>query len=231
MLYDKTLGQWLEHWTTQTPDKEFMIYADRNLRFTYAEFNERVDKLAKGLMAIGVKKGDNVGIWATNVPDWNTFMFATAKIGAVLVTINTNYKQNELEYLVENADLHTICITDGTFDSDYPKMIYQMLPELKTQPRGHIHAGKYPYLKNVIFIGQEKYRGMYNTSEIMLLADMVDNEAYEKLKSDVNVHDTVNMQYTSGTTGFPKGVMLSHYNITNNGYSIGQCMRFTDQEK
>lgn len=231
MLYDKTLGGWLEHWASKTPDKEFMIYADRNLRFSYTEFNERVDRLAKGLVAIGVKKGDNVGIWATNVPDWNTFMFATAKIGAVLVTINTNYKQNELEYLVENADLHTICITDGTFDSDYPKMIYQMIPELKTQQRGHIHADKYPYLKNVIFIGQEKYRGMYNTAEIMLLADMVDDKVYESLKSDVNVHDTVNMQYTSGTTGFPKGVMLTHYNITNNGYSIGQCMRFTDNEK
>ncbi|MGL5730557.1 MAG: AMP-binding protein, partial [Bacteroidales bacterium] len=161
MLYNKTLGQWLEKWANETPDKDFIVYADRNLRFTYKGFNERVDRLAKSLMAIGVKKGDNVGIWATNVPDWNTFMFATAKIGAVLVTINTNYKQNELEYLVENADLQTICITDGTYDSDYPKMLYKMLPELKQQPRGFLKSDRYPFLKNVVFIGQEKYRGMY----------------------------------------------------------------------
>lgn len=230
MLYDKTLGQWLEKWTNETPDKDFIVYADRNLRFTYKTFNERVDRLAKALMAIGVKKGDNVGIWATNVPDWNTFMFATAKIGAVLVTINTNYKQNELEYLVENADLQTICITDGTYDSDYPKMIYQMLPELKQQSRGALHSQRYPHLKNVVFIGQEKYRGMYNTAELLLLSDMISEEEYDFAKSQVNVHDTVNMQYTSGTTGFPKGVMLSHYNITNNGYCIGQCMRYTADE-
>lgn len=230
MLYENTLGEWLEKWADETPDKDFIVYADRNLRFSYKTFNERVDRLAKSLMSIGVKNGDHVGIWATNVPDWNTFMFATAKIGAVLVTINTNYKQSELEYLTANADLHTICITDGTFDSDYPKMIYQMLPELKQQPRGKMNSEKYPFLKNVVFIGQEKYRGMYNTAELMLLSDTISEEDYEQEKAKVNVHDTVNMQYTSGTTGFPKGVMLSHYNITNNGYSIGQCMRYTSDE-
>ncbi|MGL5786042.1 MAG: AMP-binding protein [Bacteroidales bacterium] len=231
MLYNKTLGQWLEKWANETPDKDFIVYADRNLRFTYKGFNERVDRLAKSLMAIGVKKGDNVGIWATNVPDWNTFMFATAKIGAVLVTINTNYKQNELEYLVENADLQTICITDGTYDSDYPKMLYKMLPELKQQPRGFLKSDRYPFLKNVVFIGQEKYRGMYNTAELLLLSDTIAEDDYQKAKAAVDVQDTVNMQYTSGTTGFPKGVMLSHYNITNNGYCIGQCMRYTADER
>ncbi|MGL5318059.1 MAG: AMP-binding protein [Bacteroidales bacterium] len=230
MLYELTLGQWLEKWANETPDKDFIVYSDRNLRFSYRMFNERVDRLAKSLMAIGVKNGDHVGIWATNVPDWNTFMFATAKIGAVLVTINTNYKQTELEYLVGNADLHTICITDGTFDSDYPKMIYEMLPELKQQPRGKINSERYPFLKNVVFIGQEKYRGMYNTSELMLLSDLISEEQFDLEKSKVKANDIVNMQYTSGTTGFPKGVMLSHFNITNNGYSIGQCMRFTSEE-
>ncbi|MGL5919236.1 MAG: AMP-binding protein, partial [Bacteroidales bacterium] len=193
MLYEKTLGQWLEKWAADTPDKDFIVYADRNLRFSYKTFNERVDRLAKSLMAIGVKNGDHVGIWATNVPNWNTFMFATAKIGAVLVTINTNYKQSELEYLTENADLHTICITDGTFDSDYPKMLYQMLPELKQQPRGKMNSEKYPYLKNVVFIGQEKYRGMYSMPELMLLSDTVSDEEFETEKAKVGVHDTVNM--------------------------------------
>ena len=123
-LFEKTLGDWLEYWAEIQPDHDFIVYSDRNMRFTYKQFNQRVNELAKGLMEIGVRKGSHVGIWATNVPDWNTFLFATAKIGAVLVTVNTNYKQHELEYLVDNADLDTLCITDGTVDSDYVKMTY-----------------------------------------------------------------------------------------------------------
>ncbi len=102
-LFEKTLGDFLEYWAEKTPDKEFIVYSDRDLRFTYSEFNKRVNNLAKGMMAIGVEKDSKVGIWATNVPDWLTFLFASAKIGAILVTVNTNYKQHELEYLVENA--------------------------------------------------------------------------------------------------------------------------------
>ena len=131
-LFEKTLGDFLEYWAEKTPDKEFIVYSDRDLRFTYSEFNKRVNNLAKGMMAIGVEKDSKVGIWATNVPDWLTFLFASAKIGAILVTVNTNYKQHELEYLVENADIRTLCISNGTFDSDYVDMTYTMLPELKT---------------------------------------------------------------------------------------------------
>ena len=116
-LHNRTLGQWLEHWAETTPDKEYIVYSDRDLRFTWSEFNKRVDDMAKGMLAIGITHGTHVGVWATNVPDWLTFLYAGAKIGAVLVTINTNYKQSELEYLVENADIHTMCITDGVFDS------------------------------------------------------------------------------------------------------------------
>ena len=101
-------------------------------------------------MAIGIKKGSHVGIWATNVPDWSTLFFATAKIGAILVTINTNYKQHELEYIVEHADLQTICISDGTFESDFPEMIYKMCPELKSSERGFVQSTKFPFLRNVI---------------------------------------------------------------------------------
>ena len=107
-LQDKTVGQWLEHWATVTPDKEYLVYSDRNLRFTWKEFNQRVDNMAKGLMSIGVTYGTHVGIWATNVPDWLTFLYAGAKIGAVLVTVNTSYKQSELEYLVKDSDIDTL---------------------------------------------------------------------------------------------------------------------------
>ncbi len=230
-LLDYTLGEILEKWAFETPDKEFIVYPDRDLRFTYKQFNDRVDALAKGLLYIGVRPGDKVGIWAKNVPDWTTVMFATAKIGAVLVTINTNYKLSELEYLLKDADIQTLFLVDGFRDSDYVKMIFELVPELKNQPRGELKSEKFPELKNVAFIGQQKHRGMYNTNELLLLGNHVDDLDLETIKESLDCHDVINMQYTSGTTGFPKGVMLSHHNILNNGYATGQCMKYTSDER
>lgn len=159
-LSERTLGDWLEHWAKETPDKEYIVYSDRNLRFTWSQFNRRVDNMAKGLLAIGITHGTHVGIWARNVPDWLTFLYACAKIGAVAVTVNTNYKQAELEYLCENSDMHTLCIVDGEKDSSFVDMTYRMLPELKTFERGHMKSKRFPHMRNVIYIGQEKYRGI-----------------------------------------------------------------------
>ena len=230
-LSERTLGDWLEHWAKTTPDKEYIVYSDRDLRFTWSKFNERVDNLAKGLLAIGVKKGSNVGIWATNVPDWLTFLYATAKIGAVLVTVNTNYKQAELEYLCKDSDMHTLCVTDGTWDCNYVDMTYKMLPELRDCERGHLNSERFPHMKNVVFIGMEKYRGMYNTAELLLLGQNIEDEELDAVKRQVTCHDVCNMQYTSGTTGFPKGVMLTHFNIANDGYFTGENMGFTQDDK
>ncbi|MGE5313196.1 MAG: AMP-binding protein [Acidobacteriota bacterium] len=230
-LSDRTLGDWLEYWAFVAPDKEYIVYSDRNLRFTWSAFNRRVDAMAKGLLSIGVEKGSHVGIWAQNVPDWLTFLYATAKLGAVAVTVNTNYKESELAFVVENSDMHTLCITDGIAGSDYVEMVYSLVPELKTTQRGRMQSARFPRLKNVVYIGQEKHRGMYNTAEILLLGSNQGEEEYQKLRHSVDTHDVVNMQYTSGTTGFPKGVMLSHHNIANNGYLTGEHMGFTQDDK
>ncbi len=193
--------------------------------------NQRVDEMAKGLLAIGVEKGSHVGIWAANVPDWLTLLYACAKIGAVYVTVNTNYKQNELEYLCQNSDMHTLCIVDGEKDSDFVEMTYRMLPKLRSCQRGHLESPRFPYMKNVVYIGPEKHRGMYNTSELLLLGKNIEDEELTLIKREVGCHDVVNMQYTSGTTGFPKGVMLTHHNIANNGYLTGEHMDFTSEDK
>jgi len=227
---EKTLSAVLREKTQKHPDHEFIVYSDRNLRFTYAEFDKRVDDFAKGFLAVGIKKGDHVGIWATNVPDWNTILFACARIGAVLVTVNTGYKTHELEYVLKQSDMVCLCLTNGWRDSDYISMVNELVPELKTSQRGHINSGKFPSLKYVVHIGQQKHRGMFCFSELLLLGQHTDPVQLREIEDSIVTNDVVNMQYTSGTTGFPKGVMLTHRNILNNGFGIGDNQRFSQKD-
>ena len=208
-LINDTLGGLLEKWAQEQPDHDFLVYPDRNLRFSYRQFNERVDTLAKALLEIGVTKGSKVGVWAKNVPDWLTFMFASARIGAVLVTVNTNYKAAELKYIMQDADIHTMCLVNGYRDSDYVQIMYEVVPELRSSERGRLHSDEFPELRNVVYIGQEKQRGMYTTAELLTMGSYASDEALLAAKAQVNPFEEVNMQYTSGTTGFPKGVMLT----------------------
>lgn len=226
-----TLGGVLEGQVARQPDREFMVYPDRNLRFTYAEFDRRVNGLAKGLLAIGLKKGDHLGIWATNVPDWLTLLFAASKIGVVTVTVNTAYRIHELEYLVKQSDMKTLCLIDGFRDSDYVAMVNELVPELKSCQRGRLRSARFPRLEHVIFIGPEKHRGMYNTQELLLLGAHTSDEELRRASASLTCHEVINMQYTSGTTGFPKGVMLTHHNILNNGFHIGERQKLTEADR
>jgi fatty-acyl-CoA synthase len=226
-----TLGRVLEAQVARHPTKEFMVYPDRDLRFTYAEFDRRVNALAKGLLAMGLRKGDHLGIWATNVPDWLTLLFATAKIGVVAVTVNTAYRIHELEYLVKQSDIRALCLIDGFRDSDYVAIVNELVPELKSCERGRLKSARFPRLESVIFIGPEKHRGMYNTQELLLLGAHTSDEELRKASVGLTCHEVINMQYTSGTTGFPKGVMLTHHNILNNGFHIGERQKFTAADR
>ena len=230
-LRDLTLGELLKETASKYPDQDAVVYVDRDYRLTWQQFDELTDELAKGLMALGIQKGEKVAVWATNVPFWVALMFATAKMGAVLLTVNTAYKRNELKYLLTNSDADNIFIINGFRDSDYIEILYDLAPELRNMQRGAIRSETFPHLKRVCFLGVEKHRGMYSIPEIIGLARTVTDEELKARQATFNCHDVVNMQYTSGTTGFPKGVMLSHHNILNNGYSIGQRQRFTNKDK
>ena len=202
---EATLGQLLDETVAKYPDNEAIVYADRDYRETWSQFSTTVDRVAKGLMALGVKKGDKVAVWATNVPHWVTLQFATAKIGAILLTININYKTTEIEYVLKQSDCENIFIIDGYRDTDYVNIMYELMPELKTQPRDKLHTERFPHLQRVMFLGPEKHRGMYSMPEVMALAAQVTGEEYKERQATLSCYDVVNMQYTSGTTGFPKG--------------------------
>ena len=212
------------------PTKLAVKYIEVNYTRTYYEFNKEVDKYAKGLLGMGIGKGDHVAIWATNYPEWLILFFATARIGAVLVTVNTNYKEAELEYLLSNSDSKALFICDGIKDIDCEKIIYSVCPELKTSKPGELHNEKLPFLRYVVSL-DNWYDGMYNWSQIPYFGVLISNEEFNAIKHSIDPDDVVNMQYTSGTTGFPKGVMLTHNNIVNNGKAIGDCMKFSSKDK
>ncbi|TLM99382.1 MAG: AMP-binding protein [Actinobacteria bacterium] len=228
---DLTIGQYFDNVVAEQGDRDFVVYPDRDLRWSYNQFNERVDSLAKGLLAIGMERGDHLGIWARNIPDWLTFAFATAKIGVVLITVNPVYKSHELAYVIEQSDMKALCIIDAFRDVDYVEIVRGLVPEAATQERGRLTSEKFPRLKNLIYMGPEKHRGFYTTPELLLLGEHYDDEAYSAAREGQGSDDVINMQYTSGTTGFPKGVMLTNRNILNNGFYIGERQKFTPEDR
>ena len=231
-LQEKTLGQLLREVATKYPDNDAVVYVDRDFRQTWKQFDQRVDQLAKGLMALGIKPGEKVGIWATNVPNWVTLMYACARIGAILLTVNTNYRDSEMDYVLTQSDMENLFLIGSYRDHDYIDTLCRLVPEIRSMPRGQLRSQKYPHLKRVMFLGAEKHRGMYSLPEIIGMgAAMISDAEYEQRQKAVDPYDVVNMQYTSGTTGFPKGVMLSHVNILNNGYSIGKRQDFGPNDR
>jgi fatty-acyl-CoA synthase len=228
---DVTVGGLLDDIAGRYPDNEALVYVERGLRYTYREFNEVCRRVAKGLLKLGVRKGDNVSIWAYNVPEWVILQFATAKIGAVLVTVNTSYKSAELEYILKQSDSSTLFLVKDFKDTDYVETLCAVVPELKSAHPGELHSAKLPFLKNVVFIGDGTPAGMNNFSRLMELGDEVADAELAVVEKTLTPQEVINMQYTSGTTGFPKGVMLTHHNLVNNGFNIGECMRFTDQDR
>ena len=226
-----TTGGLLDQMAERFSENEALVYHERGLRYTYRELNEVCRTVAKGLLAMGVKKGDHLSIWAYNVPEWVVLQFATAKIGAVLVTVNTSYKSSELEYILQQSDSTTLFMVKSFKDSDYVDTVYSVIPELADSEPGTLNTPKLPYLKNVIFIGDNTPAGMLNFGSLLDLGQTVSDNELASVEATLDCHDTINMQYTSGTTGFPKGVMLTHYNLINNGYFIGECMKFTEKER
>lgn len=229
-LIDATFPDVLDRVCEEFPNQYAFRYTELDYTRTYSEFRDDVNNFARALIAMGVQKGDHVAIWATNVPQWYLTFWAATKIGAVLVTVNTAYKIHEAEYLLRQSDTHTLVMIDGWKDSDYIGILNDICPELKDSKPGELRSKRLPVLRNVITV-QSEQPGCFTWEQTMALADKIPYSVVEAIRKTIDKNDICNMQYTSGTTGFPKGVMLTHYNVVNNGKAIGDCMDLSTADR
>ena len=230
-LIDYTFGRVLDRLVEEFPDQYAFKYTTLDYTRTYSEFRDDVDRFARALISMGVRAGSKVAIWATNVPAWYITFWAATKIGAVLVTVNTAYKIHEAEYLLRQSDTHTLVMIESALDSNYRAIINELCPEICESKAGTpLHCKKLPFLRNVITVGYVQ-QGCLTFEEAMKRADSVPVETLESMAQRVKPDDVCNMQYTSGTTGFPKGVMLTHYNVVNDGKCIGDRMGLSTADR
>ena len=230
-LIEKTFSQVLDTMVREFPDHLAFKYTTLDYTRTYSEFRDDVDQFARSLIALGVKPGTHVAVWMTNLPQWYIAFWATTKIGAVLVTVNTAYKIAEAEYLLKQSDTHTLILEKGWRDSDYAGIIAQLCPELEnTRPGAQLHSKRLPFLRNVITVGYRQ-KGAITWDDAISRSRSVPVEELRRRADAVDIHDVCNMQYTSGTTGFPKGVMLTHYGVVNNGKCIGDRMDLSTADR
>ena len=237
-LIELTLGDLLDRRAEEVPDKEALAYCypefGLDFRMNYRQYRDTVNQLAKGLMALGIEKGDHIAVWATNVPGWVFLEMAVSKIGGVLVTINTNYRAAEIEYALRQGDIKALFLIEELRGFSYLEAIYSVAPELKTlgDPiRQELNSENLPRLKRVVLIGKEPKPGAMLYSQVIALADKVSDEELKTRQASVGVHDVVQMQYTSGTTGFPKAVMLTHYSLVNQAHIAAARGALTANER
>ncbi len=226
-----TIGDKFDEIVSQFPDNEALIVHHQNIRFTYRQLQKQVNDCAKALLTIGIKKGERVGIWSSNRYEWTVLQFATAKIGAILVNINPAYRIHELEYALNQSGCKILVIADKFKTSNYERMIFELAPELAFADVGRLHATILPELTTVISLSDTPPKGMLSWSAFIGKSVRCSTEKLEKRQKELSFDDPINIQYTSGTTGFPKGATLSHHNILNNAFFVANRMKFTDKDR
>ncbi|CBL43840.1 AMP-binding family protein [gamma proteobacterium HdN1] len=230
LLYE-TIGNCFDRIANTYPDRDALIVRHQNIRWTFREYQKQVNALATGLLKLGIQPGDRVGIWAPNRVEWCLTQFATAKIGAIMVCINPAYRLYELEYALNKVECKAIITAEKFKTSEYLKMLNDLAPELARCEPGKLDAHKLPHMKSVIRMGSEKSPGMFNFDEVCASAGEREYQLLADIAALLQPDDAINIQFTSGTTGNPKGATLTHHNILNNGYQVAQGMNFTEQDR
>jgi len=230
-LIGETLGRFFDQAVARWGERDALISRDQNVRWSYREFGRQIDAVAAGLLALGLEPGDRVGIWSHNNAEWIVTQFATAKAGLILVNINPAYRRAELEYALNKVDCKALITNSAFKSSDYLQMIRDLAPELDECEPGQLTAARLPALKWVIRLGEERTPGMLNFADLAQRAEPRHVQALERLAEELQFDDPINIQFTSGTTGAPKGATLTHHNILNNGFFIGEAMRLTEADR
>lgn len=230
-LIGETIGAYLHAIAARFGANEALVIPHQAVRWTYDEFDRRVSRLAAGLLKLGLQPGERIGIWSQNRAEWVLTQFATARAGLIMVNINPAYRRSELEYVLDKVQCSALILAPAFKSSDYIAMLQDVVPELKGARPGALHAAKLPHLRHVIRLGADKTHGMLNFDDVSNSADEADLAQLARIEATLQFDDAVNIQFTSGTTGAPKGATLTHHNILNNGFFIGEAMRLTEHDK